>query len=256
MRVIGSRSERIAARGEEAVPPAELLRVVRKRLWVVALTAVVLTGFIVGFDLIRAPVYEASIKVLVRQHVPSGGPVDPGGLQGEVMGLQQLTQTVVEAADTRPVAEAVVRQLGLHTSPDNVLANLSATQVHDTQFVEVDYRDSDPRRAQLVADAVGKALSYQISEDSPSASAVTVKVWEQAQLPEDPVSPSPMRDGLVALVLGAMLGIALTFLLEHLDSGWHSPEELERISGVPNIGVIPKFKVPTDRVLRSKGGQR
>ncbi|MEW6638555.1 MAG: hypothetical protein AB1425_17275, partial [Actinomycetota bacterium] len=66
----------------------------------------------------------------------------------------------------------------------------------------------------------------------------------RAAVPEDPVSPNPVRNGLLALLLGLMLGVGLAFLLEYLDDTWRSPEELELVSGVPNFGVIPEFKVP------------
>jgi capsular exopolysaccharide synthesis family protein len=37
-----------------------------------------------------------------------------------------------------------------------------------------------------------------------------------------------------------MLGIGLAFIMEYLDDSWRSPDEVERISGVPAFGVIPK----------------
>lgn len=242
--------------GKDAIPIAQLLRVVRKRLLVIVMVMVLFAGGVVGFDLTRPQVYEASITVLVAQKGPSGDPVDPGGLQGEVLGLQQVTQTVVEAADTRPVAEDAVRRLGLQTDPETLLDNLSATQVHATQFVGVNYRDTDPRRTRQVANAVGDALSERISEDSLSASTVTATVWERAEVPEAPVSPSLGRDVLAALVLGAMLGVALAFLLEHLHRGWHSPAEVEQISGAPNLGSIPKFAVRKGAASKAITGPR
>lgn len=60
------------------------------------------------------------------------------------------------------------------------------------------------------------------------------------------MSPDPVRNGALALVLGLMLGVGLAFLLEYLDDSWRSPEEVEQVSGVPTFGVIPEFKVPKD----------
>jgi capsular polysaccharide biosynthesis protein len=67
-------------------------------------------------------------------------------------------------------------------------------------------------------------------------------VWEPAAVPEEPVSPNPLRNGLLGLVLGLMLGMGLAFLLEYLDDSWRSPEEVERISGVPTYGIIPTIE--------------
>jgi capsular polysaccharide biosynthesis protein len=228
--------------GEVGFSLGDLLGVLRKRLWVVGLVAVVLTGLGVGFSLQQAPKYVASIKILIGQE--KGGEGTPGGLGGEVQGLQQITQTMAEGVNSRPVVEPVVRQLNLQTTPENIQQNLNVQQVGATQFIQVDYEDTNPERAQRVANAVGDAFSQQVSEVSPSANAVTATVWEGAKLPEEPVSPKPARNGLLALALGVMLGVALAFVLELFDDSGLSPEEVEETSGVPTFGVIPEHKVP------------
>ncbi|MCA3748410.1 MAG: capsular biosynthesis protein, partial [Rubrobacter sp.] len=86
-------------------------------------------------------------------------------------------------------------------------------------------------------------FSERVSEVSPGANAITATVWEEAVVPETPVSPDPLLNGLVALALGLLLGLGLAFLLEYLDDSWESPEEVERVSGVPVFGVIPGFRV-------------
>ncbi len=87
-------------------------------------------------------------------------------------------------------------------------------------------------------------FSEQVSDLSPNVGGVTATVWEQATLPQSPVSPNPARNGVVALALGILLGAGLALLLELLDDSWDSPEEAERISGVSTLGAIPQFKVP------------
>lgn len=129
-------------------------------------------------------------------------------------------------------------------SSEDFLENLSVEQVAETQFIEVSYEDESPREAQRIANAVGEVFSEQVSEVSPSANSITATVWEEAALPDSPASPKPLRDGPLALILGGMLGVALAFLLEQLDDRWRSPEEVERVSGVPTFGVIPEFKIP------------
>ncbi len=44
-----------------------------------------------------------------------------GDLAGEVQGLQQITQTIVEAVNSRPVVESVIQQLGLELTPEDFL---------------------------------------------------------------------------------------------------------------------------------------
>lgn len=215
----------------------DLLRVVWRRLWIIALMPLLLTGAAVGFSLQQTPMYQASIQILVGQE--RGITSTPN----DVVGLQQLTRTMAEAINSRPVADAVIREQNLNMQPDVFLSNMKVAQIPNTQFIKVDYKDPNPERAQRIANSIGDVFSNRISQISPSANSITATVWERAVTPNKPVSPNPVRNGLLALALGLMLGLGLAFLLEYLDDSWRSPEEVERISGVPTFGIIPEFEV-------------
>lgn len=235
---------------DQILPLGELLQTIWRRLWVILFTSILLVGAAIGFSLLQTPSYEASVKILVGQQQRSSSEA----LGSEIAGLQQLTQTMAEAVGTRPIAEAVIEQQKLRISPEEFLdENLNVEQISSTQFIEVSYRDRDPKKAKDIANSIGKVFSEQISEISPSANAITATVWEQAAVPEDPVSPNLPLNGLVALAMGLLLGVGLACLLEYLDDSWHSAEEAEKISGVPNFGMIPKFKlIKSKKVAETK----
>src|SRR5829696_6819367 len=230
-----------AAEGEYVLSFGDLFQVVRRRLWIILLVALGLTGAAVALSLMQTPTYEASIKILIGQERQSRSDAP----RDDVMSLQNLTRTMVNAVNSRPIAEAVIDRLDLQTDPDSFLGNLSAEQINETQFIEVRYEDPSPEEAQQIANATGDVFSERVADASATASAVTATVWERAVVPDEPVSPKTLRNAFGALVLGLMLGTGLSFLLEFLDDSWRSPEEAERVSGVPTFGVIPEFKVLT-----------
>ncbi len=69
-----------------------------------------------------------------------------------------------------------------------------------------------------------------------------VFIVDRAELPGAPSSPLITRALLLSLMLGLGLGLAAAYVLEHLDDTVHSAEEVERISGLATLGVIPKIK--------------
>lgn len=247
--VDGSRSTGVT-QGEHIASLGDLLGIIWKRLWIIILVAVALTGAAAWFTLLQTPMYQASVMILIGQE---RGITDT---PGDVVGLQQVTQTMAEAVSSRPVSDTVIQQLDLQTTPGDFENNLSAEQVATTQFIEVNYRDDDPERAQQVANTVGDVFSEQVSEVSSSANAVTATVWERAATPESSVSPNLLLNIALALVFGTLLGAGLAFLLEYLDDSWRS-EEVEQVSGVPTFGVIPRFEVSkasTPRDKKRRGG--
>ncbi|WP_284729948.1 GNVR domain-containing protein, partial [Escherichia coli] len=53
-----------------------------------------------------------------------------------------------------------------------------------------------------------------------------------------PLEPSHPRKGLsfaLALVLSAMLGVGLAFVLEHLDNGIETGRDVEQLLGLPHL---------------------
>ncbi len=198
---------------EKVISLRDILYVLRRRAWLIGLVIIIALGTSAGLTLVQAPQYQASVKMLVGQE---SGFV---GETGNVQQLEDLTQTMAHAVRTKPVAEKVVRQQGLNLTPEALLGQLSAVQTPNTQFIQVDYRDTDPERARVVAEAVGVAFSERVAEVSPDASAVTATVWEPAEMPRQPISPDMRRNIAIGLGIGAMLGVGLAFLLEYAVYG-------------------------------------
>jgi capsular polysaccharide biosynthesis protein len=226
------------------------LGVVRKWSWVVILLTILFTGMVAGLSLLQTPTYEASIKMVIGQERQSD---EPGDLQNVVMGLQQLTQTVAEDIKSRPVADAVIQELGLSMTAEELIAHLRVEQVPRTQLIQVYYTDPSPERAQLVANTIGEVYSEQISEVSPSANnTITATVREGAEMPDEPVSPDLVRNVGLALVVGLMVGIGVAFLGEYLHNNWRRPvEETERFGGTRSASSDDKRNIKT-KLLRGR----
>jgi polysaccharide biosynthesis transport protein len=75
---------------------------------------------------------------------------------------------------------------------------------------------------------------------------------------ETPLAPSfPRKKVILALALGIslFLGVFLALLIERLDNGFRSAEQVERLTGVPGLGMIPAVRAsrkspPQDYLLQ------
>ncbi|MGI9050741.1 MAG: YveK family protein [Rubrobacteraceae bacterium] len=225
--------------GEYVLSLKDLFDVIRRRLWVIVLSALVVTGLTVAYSLLfQTPEYQASIKILIGQKQGES----QSSFGSNVQGLQDVTATMAEAVSTGSVADSVIKQQKLSMSPGDLLKNLTAAQSSTTQFIDVSYKDPNPHSAAQIVNAVGKQFSEKVSQLSTGTN-LTATVFESATVPQSPSSPKPLLYGALALVLGTILGIFLAFLAEYLDDSWRSPEEVEQVSGVPTLGVIPGFKI-------------
>lgn len=71
----------------------------------------------------------------------------------------------------------------------------------------------------------------------------SARVVSPAVINEDPVSPNPLRNAILALSIGMALGLGLAMLNEYLDNTLKSSEEVESIFGAPVLGMIPLEKL-------------
>ena len=76
-----------------------------------------------------------------------------------------------------------------------------------------------------------------------------ITVVNKAKVPKLPFKPNLMRNLMIAIFLGLAAGIALAFLLEHLDDTIKAPEDMEKLLGLPVLGVIPAIKGADDTEL-------
>lgn len=76
-----------------------------------------------------------------------------------------------------------------------------------------------------------------------------VFVVERARTPGRPSSANLMRALMMALMVGLGGGYGAAYLLERLDDAVRLPEEVEQLTGLPTLGVIPDVGSDAEQVL-------
>ena len=77
----------LPSEGKELLPVGDILRAIRRRLWVVVLVALLTAGIAVGVSFLQQPAYDASATVVVR---PAQNSNPQEGFSNTITGLQTL----------------------------------------------------------------------------------------------------------------------------------------------------------------------
>jgi capsular polysaccharide biosynthesis protein len=171
------------------------------------LAVVIVAVTVTAASLLETPQYEASSTLLIGQERNLEG----AGLEVCVNCWSPSTRALAAATHSRPIAEETIERLNLPTTPDAFLDHLEAEPIENIQFVELSYTDPNPQKAQVVTNTVGEVLSRRASEAGLDGGDVTAMLWERAPVPEEPVSPNPLRNGFLALVAGLLVFVGLAF---------------------------------------------
>ena len=74
-----------------------------------------------------------------------------------------------------------------------------------------------------------------------------ISVVDKAQVPMVPFKPSLSRNLSLGLMIGLLVGLMVAWLLEHMDDSIRFVEDVERETGTPVLGAVPKLKTDAAR---------
>ncbi len=105
------------------------------------------------------------------------------------------------------------KEANIDLNAEEVLENLSVITIADTQILEVSFKSENAKEARDLIEEITKEFIKISKELFPNGN---VKVLQQVSLPEKPVSPNKIINISIAFLLGLIVSIALSFLLEFL----------------------------------------
>ncbi len=91
----------------------------------------------------------------------------------------------------------------------------------------------------LLSTLVSKQNEIQVSSQLGGLRTSNIKIVDRALVPSSPFTPDTRRNLMMALFLGLFGGLGLIFLVEYLDNTVKGPEDVEKLVGLPSLGIIP-----------------
>ncbi|MCU0594045.1 MAG: polysaccharide biosynthesis tyrosine autokinase [Desulfobacterota bacterium] len=79
-----------------------------------------------------------------------------------------------------------------------------------------------------------------------------IRIIDRAQVPKTPVRPKKALNILLAVLLGMISGVGLSFFFEYLDNTIKLPEDIQRYLHVPYLGPVPAMVMNGNPETREK----
>ena len=223
---------------EQVISLSEIFEALKKR-WImivaITLTATIISGVISFF--VIDPVYEASTKVFIGKEESDDAVYN----SSDINMYQQLLQTYAQAIKTKDLVNRAISGLSYdELEASSVVDALTVNPISSTQILEIKYKSKDAEEAKDVLKGITDEFIVTAKELVPNGN---VRVIEEVELPEEPVSPNKKINIAIAFLLGLMVSIGLVFLLEYLDNTYKNKEQLEKDLEIPVLGAIPDIEV-------------
>jgi polysaccharide biosynthesis transport protein len=130
------------------------IAIIRKWLWFFVLSVLLAAGpaFYISSNMLPKT-YEAKSTLIVGQSLSA---VNPDYTR--LLASQRLSVTYAAVATKRPILDAVVKQLHLVVTPDELSKHVQADAPVDSTLLTISAQDVDPTRAAAVANALAEQL--------------------------------------------------------------------------------------------------
>jgi polysaccharide biosynthesis transport protein len=258
-----------------------VIAVLRRRAGLILMCVVVATVGAVGISLLQEKQYSASASLLFRNPgfaeslfgnavtTPATDPTREAATNEKLVGLEILAKrtsenikglTPEEVSDMVSVSasgEADIVSVTATGSDPAEAKGVANTFAHEfitfraeadksklleaKRLAEEEYSRLSPEQQ---AGPRGEALSSGAEKLGILSSLQTgnAELVQPAELPTSPSSPKPMRNGILAALIGLLLGTGLAFFFERLDRRLRDPEEARDAFGLPILATVPESK--------------
>ena len=227
---------------EEVIRIEDIIYALKKR-WKMILSITLLFALIAGimsFFIIK-PKYEAAVKVFIGKEESKKGELAYDN--NDIAMYQKLMKTYAEFIKTKDSTKMALKKINQNSTQENVSrvqAGLTVSPSADTQIMEVKYTSTKKEEILPVINAITDVFIDKSEELIPNGN---VQVIEKAEAPKKPVSPNKTLNIIIGFMLGIMVSVGITFLLEYLDNTVRTKDELEKLLELPVIGSIPNTDV-------------
>ncbi|MGW5341642.1 polysaccharide biosynthesis tyrosine autokinase [Streptomyces sp. HUAS TT3] len=243
------------------------LKALARRWPTVVVCLVLAIGAALAATSLSTPVYEARTQLFVATRTGD----DTAQLNQGQSFTQARVQSYAAIVTTRQVTRPVVEELRLRTTPEELASRITAVAPLNTVLIDITVRDTEPKRAARIANAVAQRFSAVVerleapkyapgsersrsSRTGDAASPVSLGVTQEAVAPVGPVSPRPLLNLAAGVLGGLLLGAGLVALRENLDTTLKTSEALGEFTVLPGLGTIPYDRnVPKQPLVSADG---
>lgn len=224
---------------EREIGLIDIIEYFKKNFLIIILLAILLAALAFIFSsFIATPKYIGSTTMIVSSNQDNEGNQDDINYS-QIQANKALVSTYSEIVKSRGIADKVIENLDLDMDYEEFARRVSIEPVNDTQIISVKVVDTIPERAMDIANETSMIFKDSITE---IMKVDNVQILDKANLPEEPSSPKVVRNTIIGVVLGFLIGIVVSLFKEISDTALKSVEDVKKDFDIPVLGAVPDKK--------------
>lgn len=149
---------------------------------------------------------------------------------------RKLISTYNEIIKSKKVLNQVIDKLSLDYNYSGLASKISVGEVGDTSIIKISVTDSDSSLAAEIANTIAEVFSQEIVT---LLKIENISIIDKAEVSTVASSTSTIKIITIATIAGAFISVAIIFILFYFDTTLKNEEDIERLTGLPVIGMVP-----------------
>jgi capsular exopolysaccharide synthesis family protein len=216
----------------------DYVRIFRDRWLTICATTLVAVVIAVLVTASATPMYRSSSRLFITTPQTGSSDAYQGGLFS-----QQRVKSYANLVTGEEISRRVVEKLNLDETPRTFTSRISAAVEPDTVVLNISVTDPSPTQARRLTQATAQEFVTYVSEleTTPGNANPPVKasIVDRATTPAGAYSPRPVRNVLLAVIIGLFAGCGFAVLRDRFDNRVRSEDDLsDATKGAPVLGNI------------------
>jgi capsular polysaccharide biosynthesis protein len=214
----------------------DYINIIVKRWWLAALVASVAAAVAFGYSQTQPQTFEATAKLIGSVGKPDNGLYEA---------LKQQINSYPSRFSSTEFATLIDQRGKFDLGADALIGKMKVQALPAQLTFVIQVTDTDAKRAadiantaaQILVDENGLAIAN-LSQDQQ----VYLSNAAPAGVPDRPSGPRTNLNTFAGLILGLIIGLILIFALELLDDSVKDEEDVEKLTGLAIMGVVPAWR--------------
>lgn len=164
--------------------------------------------------------------------------------QNDVTLNNNLVSTYSEIIKSRNVLEKVIKNLKLDKTAEELSKDVSVTSVTNTQLIKIEVRSDSKKQAKKIANEIATVFSNEIVN---IYKIQNISIVDQAKLAKTAYNVNPLKQNLIYLIAGLVLGCGIVFIMFYFDTSIKDSATVEEKLGLTVLGMVPKVGDSNER---------
>ncbi len=215
-------------------------RMLQKNWWLILLTAMTALTVSLAISYAATPQYRAVARFII---IPSSSLTSGADVVRslDTLDRRSVVATYAEVMNSSRILEGSADFLGLDANAIIKDYKIQAVDLPDSSVLELTVSGPNPALAAQLANAIG----FQSITFTRSLNLIYELNFLDTAIPAElPFSPEPLRDGLVALVLGTAMGGVLAVVSEQIRvpiEAYRQRRRIDSATGIYNSGYFSRL---------------